>query len=578
MATKQEIKSVVEGESTKGGFDFRDISVEELRRQEREPHFQMKTSLENRKTEIKYDASYEDKNPEQTAIVIRDGIRHEIDHHGYRGYYGCPRNLDNHVDLIYEPIMDILHPNGFSPEDAHYVSNCLEDTILHDDLHNGFSLDGISKFFQDVGDGVKKFTPFYEAHVRLNMTLWGNKNQKKEMQRYFTHDKKERKKVLEAMKEFLEESGINDFKQDLSGEQIRDKGKIRDFLLDEKNWAKIAKAYAENMSKLMQPSYAQSLMNHSGAGTKGREAEESSGEGNEFDRQMKSREFKRARVQRAYGLGETAPSWISQFDAMDLLYESLAKKLTIKAETFTKQASMPIFWYGSREFDPETDDFKHIILGAKDSGELDIRKKRWHENMPLEVKVSQRGFPRARFGLIDCSGTMAYSPSGSEDAGSKSIISWGDNSRYHYALLSWYGFLEYLRQNHLLTQNAVDLVGFSDSTVVGKGLLDAKKVALSPQFGNTNLDLDKVSEFFEGRGNLVFSISDGEVHNWDSIRNEFLEQAGKHYYFHLQIGNQTQMFRDLRKAGFYADQVRGNQDLANKTIDLTDRILRGGKK
>lgn len=578
MVTNQEVKNIVERESTKGGFDFRDVSVEELRRRENEPHFKMKTSLEDRKTEIKYDSSYEDKNPGQTAVVIKDGTRHEINHHRYRGYHGCPRNLDNHVNLIYEPVMDVLHPNGFSPEDASYISNALEDTILHDDLHDGCSLDGISNFFQDVGESAKKFTPFYEAHARLNMALWGNKNQKNGVQKYFTHDEKERKEVLEAMQGFLEESGINSFKQDLSGEQIRDKEKIRDYVLNEKNWPKIARAYAKHMSKLMQPSYAQSLMNHSGAGTRGRESEESSGEGNEFDRQMKSREFKRARIQRAYSSGESAPSWISEFDAMDLLYESLAKKLTIKAETFTRQASMPIFWYGSREFDPETDDFKHIILGAKDSGEIDIRKKRWHENMPLEVKASQRGFPRARFGLIDCSGTMTLSPSGSENTGSKSIIPWGDNSRYHYALLSWYGFLEYLRQNHLLNQSAVDLAGFSDSTVVGKGLLDAKKVALSPQFGNTTLDLDKVSQFFEGRGNLIFSISDGDIHNWGDIKDEYLEQAGKHYYFHLQIGPETPTSKDLKKAGFYVYPVLGNNDLADKTIDLTDKILRGSKK
>jgi len=584
MITKQEIRSVIERESTKGGFDFRDVSVEELRRQEREPHFQMRTNLDDRKTEIRYDSSYEDIHHGQTVMVIKDGAKHEINHHQYRGYHGCPRNLGNHVDLIYEPIMDVLYPQGFGSEDASYVSNCLEDTILHDDLHNGCLLDGISKFFQDVGDGVKKFTPFYESHVRLNMVLWGNKTQKKGAQTYFTHDEKERKKVLEAMQGFLEESGINSFKQDLSGKQIRDKGKIRDYVLNEKNWPKIAEAYAKNMSKLMQPSYAQSLMNHSGAGTKGRESEDASGEGNEFDRQMKARDFKRARVQRAYTSGKPAPSWIDSFDALDLLYESLAKKLTIKAETFTRQTSMPIFWYGSREFDPETDDFKHITLGAKESGELDIRKKRWHENMPLEVKASQRGFPRARFGLIDCSGTMMYSPSGSESAGSKIIIPWGDNSRYHYALLSWYGFLEYLRQNHLLNQSAVDLAGFSDSTVVGKGLLDAKKVALSPQFGNTTLDLDKVGEFFDGRGNLIFSISDGEIHNWGNIREEFIKQAGKHHYFHLQIGDrklriedQPRMFQDLRNAGFYADIVSGNQDLADKTIDLTDKILRTGK-
>ena len=39
------------------------------------------------------------------------------------------------------------------------------------------------------------------------------------------------------------------------------------------NWSLISKVYAEEFSKLMEPSYARSLPNHSGAGTKGRENE-----------------------------------------------------------------------------------------------------------------------------------------------------------------------------------------------------------------------------------------------------------------------------------------------------------------
>ncbi|MFA5174464.1 MAG: hypothetical protein WC438_04760 [Candidatus Pacearchaeota archaeon] len=578
MITKQEIKNIAEIESNRGGFDFRDISVEEYNPQRNEPHFQMRTSLENKKTEIKYDPFYEEKNSGKTPIVVRDGIRHEINHHKYKGYSGCPRNLDNHVNLIYEPIMDVLAEKGFSPEDAHYMSNALEDTILHDDLSNGFSLQGINEFFKDVGETSGKYTAFYEAHARLNNALWANKTQKQQLKKYFTSDEKQRKKILEALSGFLEESGINEFKQELNEAKIRDKSKIRSYLLNEKNWQKISQAYAKNMSELMEPNYAQCLMNHNGSGTKGKKTEESSSEGNEFDREMKTKDFKRTRIQKAYNSGEEIPNWINSFEGLDLIYESLAKKLNIKAESFTKQSSMPIFWYGSREFDPETDDLKHISLGVNDSGELDIKKKRWNLNMPLEVKISQRGFPRARFGLIDCSGSMAWNPAGGRDAGSKTMIPWGNNSRYHYALLSWYGFLEYLRQNHLLNQNAVDLAGFSEETVIGKGLLESKKVALSPQFGDTSLDLNKVKSFFEGRGNLIFSISDGEVDNWRSIKKNYLDNAGKHYYFHLQIGNQTEMFKDLKKAGFYAEQVLGNNDLANKTIDLTDKILRGGIK
>ena len=113
MTSKKEMKNVVERESNYGGFDFRDISLEEIRRHRKEPHFKMETSLHDRKINLKYDASYEESHPGKTEIILRDGTKHEINHHQYRGYSGCPRTLDMHVDLIYEPINEILFENGF---------------------------------------------------------------------------------------------------------------------------------------------------------------------------------------------------------------------------------------------------------------------------------------------------------------------------------------------------------------------------------------------------------------------------------------------------------------------------------
>ena len=82
--------------------------------------------------------------------------------------------------------------------------------------------------------------------------------------------------------------------------------------------------------------------------------------------------------------------------------------------------------------------------------------------------------------------------------GDETIFPWGDKSRYHFALLGWYGLIEYLKQNHLLAQQNVSLGNFSDETVLAKGLLESKKLALNPQFGSTYLDIDKVIRTIAG--------------------------------------------------------------------------------
>ena len=194
--------------------------------------------------------------------------------------------------------------------------------------------------------------------------------------------------------------------------------------------------------------------------------------------------------------------------------------------------------------------------------------------MPINVKKRPLSFPRMRFGLLDTSGSMQEDVNGRSNTGNSKIFPWGDKSKYHYSLLAWYGFLEYLKQNHLMNQTNIDLGNFSNQTLVGKGLKQAKKIALSPQFGGTSIELDKINHFFEGRDNLIFTISDGEISNWDSIKNKFIENAKKHQYFHLQVGHSNDTTEDLEQAGLYVGYIRNAGDLANKTIDLTDKLFR----
>lgn len=545
-----------------------------------------------RKINIKFNPNYERENKGKLADVVRDVARHEINHKTYYGFNGCPRNLDNHVELITEPIAEILKRKGYGAGDIHYIANALEDTILHNDLNRRFSLDGINCFFADVGrHNDNKFTDFYEAHAKLNLFLWGNKKQKKELAKYFNHSKK----VTEVLKNFLKKIETDDFRQKIgnSETEIKNREGIRNFFNDESNWPRISRAYAEEFSKLMQPGYSMPLFNHSGEGTKGhkdkgqktetgepeenKETKEPS-EGNSFDKEMYRPEFKKKRMQKAYEKGEGIPAWLNSFEALDLLYQSLAQRLNIKVETFTKQSSMPIYHYGKRAFDPDKDNLKHTAFGFDDKGKIELKKKRWHENMPLEYKVNPKGFPEVRFCLLDTSGSMQESPNGRDNAGESGIIPWGDNSKYHYALLGWYGLLEYLKQNHLLKQANVSLGNFSNRTYVGEGLTEAKQVALKPQFGNTLIDLNKIKKMFKSNGMLIFTISDGEIANWGDIREDFIKEAKKHYYFHLQIGSHNETTRDLKNAGLYVERITSAKDLATKVIDLTDKLYRGNKQ
>src|SRR3989344_3912799 len=539
------------------------------------PAFEASIGLkEMNEINVGYNPEYEKEHPQRTKRTIRDITRHEINHRRYANLHGCPRTLEFHVEKIVEPMSPHLTANGFSTSDIHYSANALEDSILHQDLNSSFNLDGIVDFFEEVGKFSKeqRYTDFYDAHVHLNLMLFGNKQQRKRLNRYFVSDKEKRKKITEVITGFLTRTGIADIKQEIGGKQIRDRKKIRDFLNNEENWPQISRIYAEEFSKLMQPGYAMPIPNHSGEGTKGNPVQApSEKEGNEFDREMESPVYKEGRIKRAYEEDTGTPKWMNPFESLDTLYQLLAKRLIIKVKSFTQEGKFPIAYYGKRSFDPERDNLKHTEFGTTDEGEFELKKKRWYIDTPLDFKHEPIGFPEIRFGLFDTSGSMQGSPDGTP-IGKTSIIPWGDNSKYHYSLLAWYGLLEYLKENHILHQSSVSIGNFGSKTRIARGLKEAKKLALSPQFSNsTKLSLDEASELFNKRGMLLFTVSDGYIDNWRDIKDKFIQGAKKHHYFHLQIGEPNDFSTDLQAAGLTVRYVRGKYDLANTVIDITDK-------
>jgi len=641
MAKKKDLQSelerIAEGEKINGGFNG-DVRVRSF---SDKPNFSGSIDATRLKhIRILFNPEYEEENPGKSKTVVKYLGRHEINHSGYMGFQGCPATVDNHVEKLFEPIFEVLKAKDsrFGRQDVHYAANALEDTLSQVSLAKKFELDGQILFWDDVGKhsdarrmafgnepAKKQYTDFYEAHVRLNLALWGREEDKKAVAKYYPNSEKARKAVIN----FMKRTGIKGMTyKAISGEKqvaVRDREKVRAFLTDPENWSRIAKIYAEEFSELMEPGYAMPLSDHSGKGTsgnegqsqgqedddegqgqkqdkkkdkdkgKGKEKEDDGegqdeneggeedkgmpeGEGNQFDRDMYTPEYQNKRMREAYENNKPKPSWMSYFKAMNLVYKSLAKKLQMKVESFTHQTTIPLFHYGTRPFDPEKDNLRGVSFGIDDEGRMELKKKKWHEDTPLEYKINPKGFPELRFCLLDTSGSMQEDPDGGRNIGKTSIIPWGDNSKYHYALLSWYGLLEYLSANHLLKQSNISLANFGTTTTLKQGLTEAKELALHPQFsGSTIIDLDEIRNLMKNQGMLIFTVSDGEIHNWDEIKGEFMKKAKNHHYFHLQIGHPNNVTKEMEKAGLHVEYIKSAQDLATRTIDLTDRLYRGRK-
>jgi hypothetical protein len=275
------------------------------------------------------------------------------------------------------------------------------------------------------------------------------------------------------------------------------------------------------------------------------------------------------------------PKYLDSFEALDLVYQRLARNLEIKTNASTRSETMPIMWYGKRPFDAKNDRLSKARIGINNDAKLELRVKRYHEDDNIEFTESKNDIPEIRFVMLDTSSSMQES-TGSNNSGKTmnpwagERMRWNDNSKYHHALLGWYGLVEYLKKQGTLKHTSVKFANYSNATYTANNLGDSKKLALSPQFGGTTLDLSKVKGMF-GKEQLIFSISDGGIANWSAIKEDYIKRAKQNEYFHLQIGGPTQMSQDLENAGLPVIYDNGT-NIGKIIIDLTRPYVTRSKK
>jgi hypothetical protein len=497
--------------------------------------------------------------------LLSDVLSHELAHWElpFGSERGCPYDTYNH-DKIEEAVMQAL------PEDKKghksYVANAFEDLMINPrcrEFNGQFS--GQVLFWDNEGitseqKGQQTYTAFYEAFVKLNMHLFGDNVDRALLKRHYSNQEK----VDEAVKVVVNELSLP--------ENIRDTSQ----LFNKQQWPRMAEIFARNLADLLEQSPTERLSAFSGKSGTGSEGKEA---GNGIEQKSGTREGKEEIVYGRYASGDKQSPNFTSYEQLDSLYKKLARAIPVNVEAMTREQSLQIAPLTLRPFDEETDDPRKVKTSrvfVTDSG-LQLAYQRHPLTVTAKSKIQRKSFPDFKLVVLDNSGSMKQALDGST-VGKTSFIPWGDNSKYHFALLGFYGIENFLQQQGVAQYINHGLSLFSSQTRYKEtGFLkldEVRKHALSPDWGSTNLDATVLSTALQGRDSFVLSISDGEIYNWDSEKSSFRKLAENNYFAHIQIGGKTQYTSDLESWKLPVFYVTSGKDLSKLMVDTAKDTYR----
>ncbi len=522
------------------------------------------------------------------TIVLQVGSLHEVAHWElpFGSQKGCPYDVYNH-DKILEGTKNGLPEN--KKQHASYVANMFEDTIINPrckEYNKDFS--GQILFWDGEGLRTQKqtnqkgFSPLYEAFVKINLHLFGDKYDKSFLKRHYSNSNF-LKKAVNKLKGKDVDSVVKKVINDLNLEEgIKDTTP----LFEKQKWPKMAEDYAKAISDLIEEQLPQERLSAYDSGqsqNKDGQGKEKPQSGNGIEQKVNSKEGKQEIAYGRYSSGEKQSPNFESFEQLDSLYQRLAKDIPVKVEAITRESSLEISPLTYRAFDEEKDDIRKIKTSKFFFNEKGIQLA--YPNHPLTIdyksKIQRKSFPNFKMVVVDNSGSMKYNmkneSSGSNpiNVGSANFIPFGDNSKYHFALLGYYGIENFLQKQGIspYIEHGVSL--FSNATRFKKGnyaqLIETRKLLLQPDWGSTNLDAKVLKQALDGKESFMVSISDGEIGNWDSEKAEIKKLAEQNYYVHIQLGSETSMSQDLKSWGIPVSHVNSGQDLSKLMVDIAKK-------
>ena len=489
-------------------------------------------------------------------FLLENILLHELAHWElpFNSGYGCPYDTYNH-DLILEAVKSSL------PEDrrsqAGYVANAFEDLMINPrvkEFKGSFS--GYILFWDDQGlqskeKGNEHYTPFYEAFVKLNMHLVGDNKDMALLKRHYSDDDK----IDEAVKKTIDELHLNENIEDTS------------VLFNKNNWPNMARIFARNMAGLLDVSPMENLS----AFSENNGESQSPESGNGVEQKVKTKEGKEQIAHGRYSHNKGLSSNMTEYEQLDYLYGRLAREIPVHVEAMTREHGIVINPLNYRPFDEDTDDIKRIKQTKLfiDENGINFGYPNDFLTVTEKLKVQRKSFPDFKLVVLDNSGSMKEGVNG--NSGNTTYIPWGDNSKYHYALLGFYGIENFLQSQGIAQYIGHGLTLFSSNTIYKESdfvnIQELRKLALSPEFGATNLDADSLINALNGRESFVLSISDGNIGNWDKSKSRFFELAQQNYFAHIQIGSGNVFTNDLESNDLPVFYVNSGDELSKLMVN-----------
>jgi len=505
------------------------------------------------------------------TVVLQVGSGHEVAHWELPlgSERGCPMDVYNH-DKIVEGIKKGLPEDKNSDKIAGYVANMFEDTLINPRVKEYFGdFSGQILFWDGQGlkieenTGKKGFTPLYEAFVKINLHLFGDKWDKVFLKRHYTNSSEVEKVVKNVVKSLNFPENIQD----------------TSILFNKSQWPIMAEKYAKAISDLLEDMPQERLsaydfvQNQEGSGAPGKKQQKT---GNGVEEKVKTKEGKEEIAYGRYKGGESQSPNFTSFEQLDALYQRLAKAIPVKVETISRESSMEISPLNYRVFDFEKDNplkIKTSKFFFNEEG-FSFAYPNQFLNIDFKQKIQRKSFPNFKMVLVDNSGSMKDGING--DAGNKDFIPFGDKSKYHFALLGYFGIENFLQKQGIAPYINHGVSLFSDKTRFKKGtykeLIETRKLLFEPNWDVTNLDANVLKQALEGDESFFLSISDGAVSNWNSEKSEIERLVKQNYYAHIQLGSGTEMTRDLESWGMPVFYVNSGQDLTKLMVDITKNV------
>ena len=490
-------------------------------------------------------------NPEEK--IGEDILDHEAGHREKptETKYGCPYNLKLH-DSIKESIFKGLQEKGKRGLED-YVANAFEDVLNNVNCRRETDFAGQTLFWNNQGlvnSKGNKFSPFYEAFVKLNLLLAGKPEDATLLRRFYTNDKK----VQSALSNFK-----NLMSQRLNTSTLLRMHKQKafntlfDYNLEQREalWSDLAYNFATTMADLLDSLPKEEMF-----------AEEENFFDKEMKQPLKRQEIAYSRYQAGEGLATHRDVQEQLYD----LYKKISKEISIETSQYQSSSLMPLVHFGKRFIKEDKQTSRIRGIGIKEDGSIGLRTHKHSLDLPINYKTHPRNFPRLKIALMDRSGSMTQSPDGGSE-GDTSYIPWGDNSKYHYALKGYFGIDNFFDNQKILDYVENVALGFSGEGVKRGNAKEVAKSLLTSPSGGTSLDINGLEREIT-EGSFTISISDGGFSFSEEDKKRLKDKITDSDYAHIQIGGSTPYSTWIESIGKPVVYVRGDDDLSRAMVSF----------